>query len=111
MEYEPDPRHAELIVKSLNLDRAKGVTTPSVKKRMEEVLATFPQLDASQTRLSQDRPDLAFSVKELARAMQNPNRHPLQTMCDWTCMVTVSCQRKIEADRSNDRNQERRSDS
>ena len=33
MEYEPDPRHAELIVKSLNLESAKGVTTPSVKKR------------------------------------------------------------------------------
>ena len=33
MVYEPDPRHAELIVKSLNLESAKGVTTPSVKKR------------------------------------------------------------------------------
>ena len=26
MEYEPDPRHAELIVKWLNLESAKGVT-------------------------------------------------------------------------------------
>ena len=33
MEYEPDPRHSELIVKSLNLESAKGVTTPSVKKK------------------------------------------------------------------------------
>ena len=33
MEYELDPRHAELIVKSLNLESAKGVTTPSVKKQ------------------------------------------------------------------------------
>ena len=49
-EIEPDPRHAELIVKSLNLESAKGVTTPSVKKRLEEALATFPQLVASQTR-------------------------------------------------------------
>ena len=40
MEYEPDPRHAELIVKSLNLESAKGVTTPSVKKRLEDVLNT-----------------------------------------------------------------------
>ena len=46
MEYEPDPRHAELIVKSLNLESAKGVTTPSVKKRLEDVLTTSPQLDA-----------------------------------------------------------------
>ena len=62
-------RGAELIVKSLNLERGKGVTTPSVKKRLEDVLTTSPQLDALQTRqyrslvmraayLSQDRPDL-----------------------------------------------------
>ena len=50
IEYEPDPRHAELIVKSLNLESAKGVTTPSVKKRLEDVLTTSPQLDALQTR-------------------------------------------------------------
>ena len=51
IEFEPDTRHAELNVKSLNLESAKKVTTPSVKKRLEEVLATVPQLDASQTRL------------------------------------------------------------
>ena len=34
-EYGPHPRHAELIVKLLNLESAKGVTTPSVKKRAE----------------------------------------------------------------------------
>ena len=28
-----NPRHAELIVKSLNLESAKGVTTPSVNKK------------------------------------------------------------------------------
>ena len=41
-----DPRHAELFVKSLNLESAKGVTTPSVKKRLEEVLASCAHLDA-----------------------------------------------------------------
>ena len=50
IEYAPDPRHAELIVKSLNLESAKGVTTPPVKKWLEEVLATSPQLEALQTR-------------------------------------------------------------
>ena len=50
VEYEPDPRHGELIVKSLNLESAKGVTTPSVKKRLEEVLMKSPQLDGLQTR-------------------------------------------------------------
>ena len=77
IEYEPDPRHAELIVTSSSLGNAKGLTTLSVKKRVEEVLATLQQLDASQTRLyrsvvmtaaylSQDRPDLSFSAKEVA---------------------------------------------
>ena len=33
IEYEPDPRHAELIVKSLKLESAKGVTTPPFKKK------------------------------------------------------------------------------
>ena len=89
IEYEPDPRHAELTVKSLNLKSAKGVTTPSVKKRLEEVLlALSPQLDASQTRqyhsvvlraayLSQDRPALSCSTKELARDMQKPTEQSM----------------------------------
>ena len=91
------------------------------------MLATFTQLDASQIRfyrsmvmraayLSQDRLDLSFSAKELARDMQKPtehsmtnlkrfgrigrnindtfnfssNRHPLERFCEWTCMVTVT---------------------
>ena len=32
VEYEPDPRHAELIVKSLNLESAKCVTSISQEK-------------------------------------------------------------------------------
>ena len=44
--WSMDPRHAELFVKSLNLEKCEGVTTPSVKKRLEEVLTTSAQLDA-----------------------------------------------------------------
>ena len=91
MEYEPDPRHAELIVKSLKVESAKGVTTPSVKKRLEDVLTTSPQLDALQTRkyrsvvmraayLSQDRPDLSYSTKELARDMQKPTEQSMTNL-------------------------------
>ena len=77
IEYEPDPRHAELIVKLLNLDSAKGVTTPSVKKRCVDDISTTERI-ARQYRsvvmraahLSQDRPDLSYSTKELARDMQ-----------------------------------------
>ena len=85
IEYEPDPRHAELIVELLNLESAKGVTTPSIKKRLEEVWVTSPRLDALQTRqyrgvvmrvayLSQDRPDLSYSTKELTRGGQTSGR-------------------------------------
>ena len=91
IEYEPDPRHAELSVKSLNLESAEGVTTPSVKKRLGEVLMTSPQLDASQTRnyrsvvlraayLSQDRPDLSHSKNELARDMQKPTEQSMTNL-------------------------------
>ena len=80
IEYEPGTRHAELIVKLLNLESAKGVSTPSVNKRHEEVLATSSQLDALQTKQfrsvvmraaysSHDRPDLSYSTNELARDM------------------------------------------
>ena len=91
IEYEPDLRHAELIVKSLDLESEKGVTTPSVKKMLQEVLATLPQMDASQTRLdrsvvmraaylSQDRPDLSFSAEELARDMQKPTEQSMTNL-------------------------------
>ena len=85
IEYEPDPRHAELTIKSLKLESAKGVTTPSVKKKLEDVLEISAQLDALQTRqyrsvvmraayLSQDRPDLTYSSKELARLNAEADR-------------------------------------
>ena len=73
---EPDPRHAELIVKSFNLENAKEVTTPSVKK-VGEVLADVPAVGRiADTPISQHRDegsvfvarqtDLSFSAKELA---------------------------------------------
>ena len=91
IEYEPDPRHAELTVKLLIWKVRRGVTTSSVKKRLEEVLMTSPQLDALQTRqyrsvvmraayLSQDRPDLSYSTKELARDMQKPTEQSMTNL-------------------------------
>ena len=32
IKYEADPRHAELIIKDLGLDKAKGVRTPATKQ-------------------------------------------------------------------------------
>ena len=108
----------------LNLESAKGATTPSVKKRLEEVLMTSPQLDVWHTRqyrsvvmraayLSQDRPDLSYSTKELARDMQKPTEQSMTKLkrlgqylkkrprlvqlfveqtstANGTCMVTVT---------------------
>ena len=48
MEIEADSRHSELVVKELNLTGAKGVDTPSIKKKYEAALAEsqLPGLDA-----------------------------------------------------------------
>jgi hypothetical protein len=86
LQIEPDARHVELILKSLGLgDGAKSVTTPGVKHTEAEVSRRQqePPLDkakASEYRsnvmrasfLSQDRPDLAESVKSLAQFMSKP---------------------------------------
>ena len=42
MEIEADSRHSELVVKELNLTGAKGVDTPSIKKKYEIALAESP---------------------------------------------------------------------
>ncbi len=85
VEIEADSRHAELIVKSLNLQNAKSVETPSVKRSLAEVQATeaeevLPAKEATTFRsgvmrgayLSQDRTDICEAVKSLSSAMRNP---------------------------------------
>ena len=39
--YKADPRHAEMIIRQLNLQNAKGITTPAEKKKSSEVLASW----------------------------------------------------------------------
>ena len=69
----------KLVVKELNLNGAKGVDTPSIKKKYEIALAEsqLPGLDAEMASkfrslvmrcayLAQDRPDLQSCAKELA---------------------------------------------
>ena len=38
--YETDPGHAEMIIRQLNLQNAKSVTTPAGKNKSSEVLAS-----------------------------------------------------------------------
>ena len=90
VKYEADPRHAEMVVKTLGLETAKPVTTPAEKQTLQSVLAsmsmpTLPPDQASLYRsvvmrasyLSQDRADIAEAVKTLARRMQSPTEYDL----------------------------------
>ena len=84
--YEADPRHAQLVVKGLELDQGgvKSVATPSEKQKGEEAFDEHPLLDserASRYRsltmraayLSLDRADISEAVKTLARKMSAPD--------------------------------------
>ena len=83
--YEADPRHAEMIVKTLGLESAKVVSTPSEKQTLDEVLSDMALPTVASDRISlfrsvvmraaylaQDRADIAEAVKTLARRMQGP---------------------------------------
>ena len=89
--YEADPRHAEMIIRQLNLQTAKSVTTQ--KKKSSEVLASvgLPPVTAEQTTLyrslvmraqflAQDRADLSEAVKSLTRKMKAPNESDMKDL-------------------------------
>ena len=86
--YEPDQRHAELIVRELGLSAANKVTTPGVKESARSAQALDKPLSSAEgsrfrsmtmraAYLAQDRPDIQYAVKELARCMSAP------TELDW----------------------------
>ena len=81
---EADPRHTEMIIRQLQLENAKCVTTPAEKKQLAVVIsaAGLPQLDAEKTMLyrtlvmraqflAQDRADLSEAVRNLSRKMKS----------------------------------------
>ena len=80
--YEPDPRHAELVIKQLGLEKANAVTSPSTKddeyvKNPEgeldyEGAHTYKSIVARCNYLSLDRSDIQYAVKECARGMSKP---------------------------------------
>ncbi len=82
-EYEPDQRHAEIIVDSLGLKEAKAVETPTEelkkwedeeneKELSEEKQTKFRSIAARCNYLAADRPDLMYAVKEVCREMAKP---------------------------------------
>ena len=83
--YEADPRHVEIISQQLKLGEAKAVSTPGTKEEgrtaenqdeplNNEQATQYRALVARCNYLSPDRPDISFSVKELARSMANPRQ-------------------------------------
>lgn len=87
-EYEPDQRHAELIVEEMQMGSAKSVETPGEKmkewereakaEKLESEKATkYRQVAARANYMAQDRPDVMFAVKEICRGMSQP------TSGDW----------------------------
>ena len=89
--YEADPRHAELIIRGLNLKDAKGVKTPGedAKPWSEDEDAEalggkeaheYRALAARGNYLSPDRPDIQYAVKECCRGMSAPTRGDLKKL-------------------------------
>ena len=88
IDFEEDPRHAEIIIRTLELQHAKSVKTPGVKRTVEELMIDNKPIDAKRRTVYRSctmrssyicpgRPDIVFAVKELAKNMQEPKEH------DW----------------------------
>ena len=86
VEYEADPRHAQIVIRGLGLETAKSNTTPRNRLKNDELdqYLSMPALGPDETRqyrslvmraayLSQDRPDISEAVKALSRKMKEPN--------------------------------------
>lgn len=84
-EYEPDQRHADLIVRALDLQSAKGVKTPYEEEKEwrreeeEEELTDqeareFRRVAARANYLALDRPDIQYAAKEVCRGMARPRK-------------------------------------
>lgn len=89
LEMEADQRHAEMIIESLGLTGARGVSTPGMPQAAgkteeeeanldEELPAAestlFRSIGARANYLARDRVDIMFSVKEICRHMARPTQ-------------------------------------
>ena len=90
--YEPDIRHAELVVKELGLENAKAVSSPwceaqfeeNAKDRLDyEHLKRYQSISARLNFLALDRMDIQFASKECARKMSDP------TVGDWNRLKRI----------------------
>jgi len=82
IEYEADQRHAEAIVRDLNMTSAKALSTPGsdeayLSESKSDLLnfhyeSIYRSVVAKGNYLAADRPDIQFAVKECARGMSSP---------------------------------------
>ena len=81
--YEPDQRHAEMIVEQLGLKDVKPIETPTEEEKKWEKEEDEKELDTDKQRhfrsiaarcnyIAADRPDLTFAVKCICRHMAKP---------------------------------------
>ena len=89
-QLEADPRHAELLVEELQVD--KELSTPGIDERDEdeedefldpEWSSRYRSLVARANYLAVDRPDIGFAVKELCKTMSAP------TAQSWAKLIRV----------------------
>jgi len=82
VEYEADQRHAESIVKEMNMTDAKSLSAPGsdepyLSDTKDKLLNShyetiYRSIVAKANYLAADRPDIQFAVKECAKHMSNP---------------------------------------
>ena len=84
IEMEADPRHVDLVLEQLGLEKGASVTTPLVKVKEEdrddtvlgaEEAATYRSIAMRIGYLSMDRPDMLRTVRELAKGRKEPQQY------------------------------------
>jgi hypothetical protein len=93
IKYEPDLRHAEIVIQQLELEDKYPLSTPGTRWSPKDVsehdlqelepekASNYRALVARCNYLSQDRSDIRFAVKELCRKMSKPRN------IDWDQLV------------------------
>ncbi|CAK0826820.1 unnamed protein product [Prorocentrum cordatum] len=91
IEYEADPRHAQILHAQLGLDprTTKSLSTPGLSQKLTpEVERELNEHEAAEYRsacmrlgyLALDRPEVQFTAKECARGMQKPTERHLRLL-------------------------------
>ena len=82
-EYEPDQRHADMIIDALGLQHSKGVSTPAEEEKAweeegnneelgSEKATLFRRVAARANYLALGRADIQYAMKEICRGMASP---------------------------------------